>query len=515
MDTLLRRYGLVASVSSAILLFTVADALSQTRETVLDRIVHIEDGVIDEIPATPRLETGLDLTARRIDVGGAELHLEEEGAGIPLVLINGGPGGTHHYFHPWFGRASDFARVIYYDQRGTGLSDFEAGDDGYTVEQAVADLDAMRVALGIDRWILLGYSYGGFLAQYYTTIHPGTVAGLVLVGASPGLWTELGDSRQWEYVSEAETNKMRAALEELRRLREERGWSRDEFLQLLLYNNFINGDWKRQHFYKPTPEQFAHIALYEWVNDIRFNSILNQSARTVDLAGAFENNPIPTLLLEGKWDLTWGDEKPTILSRNHPTARLVVVEAAGHSIYSENPDAFFGELENFVRNVTPVAGSDLEAYRRQLDAWRTAWQSSPRYHLRAAGMGKGGSRQIADAYSPDWLEAMRWTTELLRIGFALYDTEQYQEALKAFARLEEVANTDGSEGSQATALIWQGHMLDLLGSRDEAIARYQRVVDMGVNDGTRHDQYGLAYYYGPYATERLETPFQRIENARP
>jgi len=503
---------LVPSLGGLTLLTTGAAA--QERETVLDRVVHVENGV-RVVPEVPRLEAGLDLTVRRVDVGDAALHVEEEGTGIPLVLINGGPGGTHHYFHPWFGRAAEYARVIYYDQRGTGLSDFEPGEHGYSVEQAVADLDNLRSALGIDQWVLLGYSYGGFLAQYYTTTHPEHVAGLVLVGAGPGLWTDLGRSRQGEYISDAERDGMRAVREELRTLRAERGWSRQEYIEQIIYNNFINGDWKRQNFYKPTPEEVAQIARYEWVNDGDFNGIMSRSMNKVDLSGAFEGNPIPTLLLEGKWDLTWGDEKPTILSRNHPRARMVVIADAGHTIFSENPEGFFGELETFLRGLMPVSAAEREAYQRHLEAWRTAWQGSERYVVRAADPGRDGSRSIAEAYSVAWLEVLPWTDELRRIGFALYDMERYEEALAAFQRLEEVAGTAGDDSDRATALLWQGHVLDLLVRRDEAVARYQRVVDMDLDGGMRHDQYGLSFSYTPYAQERIEAPFERVENALP
>jgi hypothetical protein len=58
-------------------------------------------------------------------------------------------------------------------------------------------------------------------------------------------------------------------------------------------------------------------------------------------------------------------------------------------------------------------------------------------------------------------------------------------------------------------------MLDLLGRREEAVARYQRVVEMGVDSGAQHSQYGLAFAYVPYATERLEKPFERVENKEP
>jgi hypothetical protein len=79
--------------------FAVAVAAAQERESIFERVVRIESTVITEIPETPRWEEQLDLTVRRVDVGDAELYVEEEGSGVPLVLINGGPGGTHHYFH--------------------------------------------------------------------------------------------------------------------------------------------------------------------------------------------------------------------------------------------------------------------------------------------------------------------------------------------------------------------------------------------------------------------------------
>lgn len=502
-------------ISLTCLALSGGQAAAQHRESVLDSIVHLEDSLFTQVPEVPRLEEGLDLTVRRIDVGGAELYVEEEGSGTPLVLINGGPGGTHHYFHPWFGRARDYARVIYYDQRGTGLSDYEPGPDGYSVEQAVSDLDAIRSALDIDKWVLLGFSYGGFLAQYYTTTYPQHVAGLILVGASPGMWTDLGESRQYDYITQVEIEKMREIRTRLRELREREGWSREKYVQLIVYNNHINGDWKRQNFYKPTPEEFAHGALYEWVQDANFNSIMNQSQQKVDLTGAFDGNPIPTLLLEGKWDLTWGDAKPAKLSRNHPSARMIVIEGAGHSIYNENPDVFFGALEEFVTGLRPVAAADIDSYQQHLAEWRANWLRSPMYALRAAGWGMGGSRQIAAAYTPDWLEEISASTGLLRVGFALYDTEDYDGALAVFARLQEVAEAESDQGGRALALIWQGHMLDLLGRREEAIARYQRVVDMDSDDGMRHDQYGLSYQYSPYAVERLQTPFQRVENRQP
>ena len=113
-------------------------------------------------------------------------------------------------------------------------------------------------------------------------------------------------------------------------------------------------------------------ARYEWVNERGFNGTMNRSANRVNLAGAFDRSPFQTLILEGKWDLTWGEEKPAILAGNHPRARLVTIDDAGHGIFNENPDRFFEELEKFVRHLAPVSRQALAEYQKDLAAWRTA-----------------------------------------------------------------------------------------------------------------------------------------------
>jgi tetratricopeptide (TPR) repeat protein len=125
------------------------------------------------------------------------------------------------------------------------------------------------------------------------------------------------------------------------------------------------------------------------------------------------------------------------------------------------------------------------------------------------GWGRKSSQQIVARYSQAWLDQITETGALMKIGFALYDTARYEEALAVFGKMEE---TGMSRHSQVTAIIWQGHMLDLLGRREEALARYRRVADLGLTSGTTHAQYGLSFEFSPYARERLATPFTRVEN---
>ncbi len=481
------------------------------RESILDRVVTIEPKLITEIPPVFRWCDHIDgLKVHRINVGDAELYVEEEGAGTPLVLINGGPGGTHHYFHPWFSRAKQYARVIYYDQRGCGLSDFKPGETGYSVDQAVGDLDAIRRSLNIEKWVLLGYSYGGFLAQYYTVRHPDHVAGLILLGASTGMWTDDGPSRQDQFISQEENDRKKAIRQELNNLLKANTLPREEYIQLLIYNNFLNGDWKRQHFYKPSPERMAQIARYEWVNDNNFNSIMNESAGQIDLTGAFIDNPIPTLILEGKWDLTWAEKKKQILRDNYPHAKMVLFENAAHGIYDEEPEQFFAVLEEFITTLPGIDEKALVAYQTQLVDWEKNFKARPEYKVRQVGWGIFSSKKLAAEYRRKWLAKLTDYSDYLRIGFALYDLEKYSEALYVFEQMEKAVIADLR--FQALALIWQGHILDLLGKRDEAIAQYKKVADMNLNDQWQHSQYSLRYKLSPYAKERMASPFQRIEN---
>ena len=323
------------------------------RERAMDRIVHIEEGIVRNIPHVPRLCDSMAIEKGKIDIAGCNLYCEQEGEGVPLVLINGGPGGTHHYFHPHFSDAKGFARIIYYDQRGCGLSDYKP-DKGYTVDQAVNDLDRLRQALGIDQWVVLGFSYGGLLAQYYATKYPENVKGLVLVGSSMGFF-ELPSFRDQEFISQQEREKLNQIL-------------RTPGLSMaqIVYNRHLNGDWKRQHYYRPSREDLARGALYEWVHDKNFRDSMCPSANKVDLEGAFKGCPIPTLILEGKWDMGQNADKPQRLHKNHPNARLVIFEQSAHSIFEDEPETFFAELRHFLGHLPKISNENLVSWKEHL-----------------------------------------------------------------------------------------------------------------------------------------------------
>ncbi|HJS95420.1 MAG TPA: alpha/beta fold hydrolase [Solirubrobacteraceae bacterium] len=103
-----------------------------------------------------------------VEVEGASLWTETQGAGVPLVLCHGGPGLSDN-LQPVAARVDDLARVHRYDQRGSGRSR-SAGP--FDVASFVADLDALRRHWGHERWLVGGHSWGANLALCYAVTHP-------------------------------------------------------------------------------------------------------------------------------------------------------------------------------------------------------------------------------------------------------------------------------------------------------------------------------------------------------
>ena len=139
---------------------------------------------------SPRVE-------RRVDVPGGRVWTctYGDGAATPLLVLHGGPGMPSHYLEPLTGLA-DERPVVLYDQLGCGRSDRPEDPSLWTVPRAVAEVEAVRRQLGLDRVHVLGHSWGGYLALAYASAdggqHAGAVASLVLASplVSVAGWTE-------------------------------------------------------------------------------------------------------------------------------------------------------------------------------------------------------------------------------------------------------------------------------------------------------------------------------------
>jgi len=118
-------------------------------------------------------------------VNGVSLFERRMGAGPLVVVLHGGPGAHHDYLLPQYDRLATGRELLYYDQRGGGRSPVPR-ETPVGWQEHVADLEAIRGALALERLTLCGYSWGGLLALLYYVEHPERVDRLALVSpASP------------------------------------------------------------------------------------------------------------------------------------------------------------------------------------------------------------------------------------------------------------------------------------------------------------------------------------------
>ena len=470
------------------------------RETVNDRRAHIEPGVVREIPRVPPHCDGIQgLKKGYIETNGTKLYYEEEGKGTPIVVLHGGPGGTHHDFHPQFSELAKSGRVIYYDQRGTGKSGTNASGEPYSVKQAVDDLEGLRKSLGLEKMVVVGHSYGGFLAQCYALEHPDRVQGLALVTAESGMPNNRpGPSRDRDFFSEEEKQKI-SSLYNDKSLTEEQG----------LYNRMLNGDWKRQNYYKPTEEEMARNALYGWKPAPGFRCDMGNSIDKLDLEGKFKGLGIPTLIMESAHDLTWGADKPEKIHRNHPGSPMVMFEKSGHSPFRDEPEKFFSALSGFVRrteeNPREISGQSRMEWPPESVAMIDSLQMAKPEELSQA--------QVMQLFRESKEKKVPYPDTWRKLGQLLYHTKNYNESLESWKQAGSLplrpSDECWSRHSQFTCRVWQGHLYDLTGDREKALASYNDAlkVPLGENDAACQDSVGLILNR-QWVRERLNTPFE-------
>ena len=130
-------------------------------------------------------DAGLSPEEGYVQVPGGRVWYRIEGSGtaMPLLVLHGGPGATHHYLKP-LGALADERPVIFYDQLGSGRSDRPTDTTLWRVERFVEELAQVREALGLREIHLLGHSWGTMLAVDYLLTKPEGVRSVILASPS-------------------------------------------------------------------------------------------------------------------------------------------------------------------------------------------------------------------------------------------------------------------------------------------------------------------------------------------
>jgi proline iminopeptidase/L-proline amide hydrolase len=138
-----------------------------------------------DLPTDPAADWSVPTSEHRVAVEGGKVWARVNGVigegAPPVIIIHGGPGGTHVSFGGLLSLA-DQRPVILYDQLDSGMSDRPEDPANWRPERFVAELEAIRKELNVTRWHVIGHSWGAALALEYAAAYPQHTASAVLSG---------------------------------------------------------------------------------------------------------------------------------------------------------------------------------------------------------------------------------------------------------------------------------------------------------------------------------------------
>jgi proline iminopeptidase len=265
---------------------------------------------------------------------GYRMFVEDVGDGFPLILLHGGPGLDHTMFRPWLDPLADEFRLLYVDARGQGRSE-RVDPSSLTLSAWANDVDLLADALGLDRFALLGHSFGAIIATTHA-IDSGTAAGYVISGG--------GDS------SAALEADVAASLDALgadgaaiaRSWEDERTVQTDEEFAALMAAQMPF------HFAGTVPPDFGAATVY--APEV-LRHAANMGYGDFDHAQHLGRITKPTLVVVGEHDRTTTPRAAHVLADGIRGSELFVIPGVGHMSYAEALEAYLDAVRGFLRSL--------------------------------------------------------------------------------------------------------------------------------------------------------------------
>jgi proline iminopeptidase len=283
-------------------------------------------------PRTPRIDRQ---TVRARGIEFAVFSTPPVDGKLPLVAINGGMIFDHGMLWPALSPLAAHRQVILYDLRGRGETSAPANPAAASIEDDAADLAALRRALGIRQWDVLGHSWGGGIAMLGVARDVAGTRRLVTVDA-------VGPTSEWIPILRRNAlAKLRGeARNRLERIDEDSLTSSDpeihaEQAQAIYPAWFVDRD---------MPTRFA---LPRRLNPTGSAVLARLRAQHYDWRRELGNILVPVLVIHGELDPLPVETSAQVASAI-PHANHVVIPDAGHMPFWEAPDVFFPAVEQFL-----------------------------------------------------------------------------------------------------------------------------------------------------------------------
>lgn len=277
-------------------------------------------------------------------VPGGKVYWRRFGSGgkTPLLTLHGGPGAAHNYLLPLKALA-DGRPVIFYDQLGCGKAESPPDESLYTVQRSVDELDAVRAALGLDRVVLYGHSWGAMLAIEYLCQGRGSGIDTVILGGALASVPQASAGQQ----------RLIAAMpgdyaQKLHGLEKAGKMDSDEYRALTqaFYDRYVLR-------VPPSPdalvsfEALATSIAYRVMNgpnEFYITGVIKDWDRRADLGKITQR----TLITTAEYDEVTLDCHTTIRHGVSGPARLEIFKGCSHMTMVEKPEIYVGALRRFL-----------------------------------------------------------------------------------------------------------------------------------------------------------------------
>ncbi|PCI32671.1 MAG: proline iminopeptidase [Alphaproteobacteria bacterium] len=273
-------------------------------------------------------------------LNGAE-HLGKKPA---LIVMHGGPGGTHRGNMSYVALADHYP-VILYDQLGTGNSDHPEGRENWTVDHFVSEIEAIRKALDLKQVIIVGHSWGGTLAAEYAITNPDGLKGTIL--SSPLISTPqwIADNQAWidrlpKEVAKTLRHHIAAGTQ---------GHPDYKAAEKMFYSQHMcrQSPCPNRHYRRDGPTWNADMYVYMWgTSDFYATGTL----RDYDISGRLPEILSPTLMICGEFDEA-APETCKKYARTIVGAKTVIVPESGHATMAENEPFYLKTVRDFLNSL--------------------------------------------------------------------------------------------------------------------------------------------------------------------
>jgi proline iminopeptidase len=281
----------------------------------------------------------------RATLRDTELYFDIEGLGLvpdgpqmrekPVAfLVHGGPGADHSGYKPAFSPLSHPMQLVYFDHRGQGRS-ARGPKETYTLDNNVADMEALRQYLGLDQIVVIGGSYGGMVAMAYASRYPAHVSHLVVM------------------VSAAHSG----FLQRAQAILAARGTVEQQAIAQYLWQGNFESEAHLQEYFRLMRPLYSITDHPAQANTAPDRTILSVDAinvafggflRTYDIRPELANITAPTLVLAGRHDWICPPEFSEEIARLIPRAALRILEHSGHLIRADQPEAMLAAIAEFM-----------------------------------------------------------------------------------------------------------------------------------------------------------------------